>query len=323
MQRFQNILFVNHPGADSSRALQRAATLAIENQAGLRAIEVHATVTPAEGSDSEHLSHSALLEETRRERLEELDGMLAPYSDRLQTATDILFGMPFIEIIMEVQRRGHDLVVLAPDKKGIGTAIFGSTHMHLLRKCPCPVWIVKADEARHFRRIMAAVDMGATDSRKEELNGKILELASSLAAAEGSELHIVHAWSAPYANLSAFSDQFANGYASEGWINDVRAAHQKWLDELVARFTGSHDIQPTVHLLQGEASDAIPQQAQRLEIDLVVMGTVARTGIAGFFIGNTAESIISQLNCSLLAVKPEGFDCPIRLDEDLPEAADD
>jgi len=322
MQRFQNILFVHHPGADSSRALQRAATLAIENRARLRVIEVHATVTPAEESDNEHLSHSALLEATRRERTKGLDKMLAPYRDLLPATTDILFGMPFIEIIMEVQRQGHDLVVLAPDKKGIGTAIFGSTHMHLLRKCPCPVWIVKADDSDRFRHIMAAVDMGATDSRKEELNGKILELASSLAAAEGSELHIVHAWSAPYANLQAFSGQLAAGYGAEGWINDVRLAHKEWLNELVERFSGSHDIQPVVHLLQGEAADAIPQQTERLGIDLVVMGTVARTGIAGFFIGNTAESIISQLDCSLLAVKPEGFDCPIKLDEDRPDTAD-
>ena len=321
MQRFKNILFVNHPGADSSRAFNRAATLALENEARLRVIEVHTTVTPTEESDNEQLSHSALLEATRCTRLKELDRMLAPYGDQLSATTDILFGMPFIEIIMEVQRHGHDLVVLAPDKKGIGTAIFGSTHMHLLRKCPCPVWIVKADETSHFKRIMAAVDIGVSDSRKEELNGKILELASSLALAESSELHVVHAWSAPYANLSAFNEQLSAGYASEGWINDVRSAHGVWLNELIKRFSGHHEIEPVAHLLQGAAADAIPEQAQKLGIDLVVMGTVARTGIAGFFIGNTAESIISQLDCSLLAVKPEGFDCPIKLDEDRPDTA--
>ena len=321
MLRFQNILFVNRPDSDSSRALSRAISLARENMAQLRVIEVHATVTPATDVDVEQLSHSALLDATREERLKQIDRLLEPFQELPPVKTDILFGMPFIEIIMEVQRHDHDLVVLAPDKRGVGTVIFGSTHMHLLRKCPCPVWIVKADDSHHFKRIMAAVDMGATDNRKEELNGKILELASSLAAAEGSELHIVHAWSAPYANLQAFSGQLAAGYGAEGWINDVRAAHKQWLKELIDRFSGKHDIQAEVHLLQGEAADVIPQQAERLGIDLVVMGTVARTGIAGFFIGNTAESIISQLDCSLLAVKPEGFDCPIKLDEDRPDTA--
>jgi nucleotide-binding universal stress UspA family protein len=44
------------------------------------------------------------------------------------------------------------------------------------------------------------------------------------------------------------------------------------------------------------------------------MGTVARTGIRGFFMGNTAETILEQLNCSVLAIKPPGFVTPVGLD---------
>ena len=41
------------------------------------------------------------------------------------------------------------------------------------------------------------------------------------------------------------------------------------------------------------------------------MGTVCRTGIAGFFIGNTAEKTLQQVDCSVLMVKPEGFVSPV------------
>lgn len=44
------------------------------------------------------------------------------------------------------------------------------------------------------------------------------------------------------------------------------------------------------------------------------MGTFARIGIAGFFIGNTAEAILEQLQCSVLAVKPPGFVSPVSLE---------
>jgi nucleotide-binding universal stress UspA family protein len=44
------------------------------------------------------------------------------------------------------------------------------------------------------------------------------------------------------------------------------------------------------------------------------MGTVARGGIAGLLIGNTAERMLRKLPCSVLAVKPEGFVCPVSLD---------
>ncbi len=46
----------------------------------------------------------------------------------------------------------------------------------------------------------------------------------------------------------------------------------------------------------------------------IVVGAVARTGIAGFFMGNTAESILTQLDCSVLIVKPSGFFSPVTLE---------
>lgn len=44
------------------------------------------------------------------------------------------------------------------------------------------------------------------------------------------------------------------------------------------------------------------------------MGTVARTGISGVIIGNTAEAVLEQLQCSVLALKPPGFVTPVKLD---------
>jgi nucleotide-binding universal stress UspA family protein len=59
--------------------------------------------------------------------------------------------------------------------------------------------------------------------------------------------------------------------------------------------------------------DVLPAFAVSHGVDLVVMGTVCRTGIAGLFIGNTAELVLQQVNCSVLAVKPDGFVSPIAL----------
>ena len=54
---------------------------------------------------------------------------------------------------------------------------------------------------------------------------------------------------------------------------------------------------------------------KRLDPDLVVMGTVARTGVPGFIMGNTAEMILNQIDCSVLAIKPSGFVTPVTLEE--------
>lgn len=318
MRRFHKILFLNRPGLDDSHAFGRAVRLAEENEAELKIIEVHATVTPGPDADNQKLSHSALINATKAQRQLHLEHLAEPYSKRIQISTDIFFGVAFIETIMEVLRHGHDLVVLSSEKHHFGSMIFGSTDMHLLRKCPCPVWIVKPGSDEKFQNIMAAVDMDPSDDRKESLNRQIFELASSLAQAEGSRLHISHAWTAPYTNLTSFNDYVSTTYNMESWIEDVHMSHKSWLAKLVDGFAPKqpHGSKPDIHLIQGEAGDVIPQLTREKNIDLLVMGTVSRTGIAGFFIGNTAENIISRLNCSLLAVKPEGFICPIPLDED-------
>jgi nucleotide-binding universal stress UspA family protein len=69
------------------------------------------------------------------------------------------------------------------------------------------------------------------------------------------------------------------------------------------------------------SDDPLPRRARRRHsrvrcragVELVVMGTVARAGIAGFLIGNTAERVLGKLPCSVLA-KPDGFVCPVSLD---------
>ena len=62
---------------------------------------------------------------------------------------------------------------------------------------------------------------------------------------------------------------------------------------------------------QGAPGQAIPALVRELDADLVVMGTVARTGIPGLIIGNTAEAVLSQLRCSVLAIKPSAFVSPV------------
>jgi universal stress protein E len=64
-------------------------------------------------------------------------------------------------------------------------------------------------------------------------------------------------------------------------------------------------------LLDGEPEKALRQFTQDERIDLLVMGTLVRTGIAGLLIGNTAERVLRNAECSVLAIKPEGFVSPI------------
>ncbi len=44
-----------------------------------------------------------------------------------------------------------------------------------------------------------------------------------------------------------------------------------------------------------------------MDADLVIMATVCRTGIPGLIVGNTAETVMNKVDCSILAIKPQKF----------------
>ena len=74
-------------------------------------------------------------------------------------------------------------------------------------------------------------------------------------------------------------------------------------------------LQPRIPMYKGSAREEIPALAKRLAVDCILVGTVARTGIPDFIIGNTAETILEQMECSVLAIKPPGFETPVALED--------
>jgi nucleotide-binding universal stress UspA family protein len=66
-------------------------------------------------------------------------------------------------------------------------------------------------------------------------------------------------------------------------------------------------------VIKGQAKYVIPEFTKNLGAELIIMGTVGRSGIPGYIIGNTAETILNSISCSVLAVKPKDFICPINL----------
>ena len=235
--------------------------------------------------------------------------------DGVQFNSKVLWGTPFIEIIREVIRNDHDLVVVSPRKEGkIKTMLFGSRIMRLMRKCPCPVLAIKPTEQKLYNKIMAAVGPKPVEDEKDSLNVKIIEIATSLAYGEQSELHVVSCWRSFNGDTLKYRSMLSENDLI-GIDNETRNMTRQWLDALLAKSEVDVDeLSCRVHLLNGEPDDLIPELSNKEGVDLVVMGTIARTGIPGLFIGNTAEKILQKLNCSVLAIKPDGFKTPVRLE---------
>jgi nucleotide-binding universal stress UspA family protein len=174
--------------------------------------------------------------------------------------------------------------------------------------------VLKATSARsgpgRFRRILAAVNAATLNPVEKALNTKILELATSLAEREAAEVHVVHCWTIQGDMILTARGRLPKSELSE-YRRRTRRRNLESLDALLRPFLESgHEIEKHMH--KGDPGTLIPRIAEELRADLVVMGTVARTGIEGVFIGNTAEHVLQRIGRSVLAVKPDGFVSPVR-----------
>ncbi|MCL1600907.1 MAG: universal stress protein [Actinomycetia bacterium] len=309
MKRFQNILLVDPAdGTDMGPAMERATELALRNSARLTLASTVEEIPKrrAKRAKRQGLDLQATLVGERRRKLEQLADKYGV--DQLRIAVAVEVGVPFVETIRRVITINHDLVI-TPEEAGI--AGFAPRTKHLLRKCPCPVWVVRPTRTQHTK-ILAAV--GPDEKESGPLNKLIMDLATSLAILDAGELEVVHTWifegesslrSSPHVSMASTEVDLM--------VEATRDEHAEALSTLVDRYDLTA-IDHTVHLIKGAPEKIIPPLVIEKNVTLIVMGTVARTGIAGLVIGNTAERILDTVDCSVLAVKPQGFVTPVTVE---------
>lgn len=327
MKRFKNILLVCDSVHVHQESIDRALWLAKTNDASLSVVDV-IDAAPGEltrlfgalpGARAQDVEYEVV--EFHRSRL--ADAAAPIRAQGIQTNERVLQGIPFVEIITKVLRDDHDLVIKgAATSKSNGSADLSSEDMHLIRKCPCPVWIMKPSEQRKYGRILAAVNPDTADEQKTKLNTLIMDLATSLSTMDGSELHVVTAWGLEEEETLRHSG-FARVAKDEIrlLVDEKRRQSEANLNALLAPYPSDGGTR-YVHLVKGPALQVIPDLAKEQHVGLIVMGTVGRTGIQGLIIGNTAEGILNTVDCAVLAAKPPGFQSPVQLNGRVPAESD-
>lgn len=316
MHNFKNILIVVDSKTRSQVLLERGAALAQRNQACLTVMDVVTELPRTLSALILSESPEELQQYIIEKRSQELERLITPLRQKeIQVEVKVFSGTPFLEIIREVLRNGYDLVmIMAEGRGGLKERLFGRTTTHLLRKCPCPVWVMKRNQPRYYRRILAAVDPSPPfDEQRNALNKTIMDLATSLAQTEQGELHIVHTWTIVGETMLKANTDISENEMYQ-LMQTIKKEHGYWLKELLRQYD-LNKLKYQVHLLKGVAGKVIPKLVQAKGVELIVMGTVCRAGVAGLIIGNTAENVLDQVDCSVLTVKPEGFVSPVSLDE--------
>ncbi len=218
----------------------------------------------------------------------------------------LIEGRGWMELIHAVLRDQHDLVIVGSrNLQGLDRMRIGSVGIKLLRKCPCPVWIARTDTDPHVNTVLVADDLG-------EVGERCLHAGVLTAKLLDARLFIVHALSYP------LESRLSRTGTSRDEIQAYRTKTRNDAEEQLRERLATTDWRTVAHgarleVIDGPPEIVIPQVIAQHSIDLLVMGTVGRAGIPGMLLGNSAERLLPEVPCSLLALKPEGFESPVTL----------
>lgn len=226
-----------------------------------------------------------------------------------QVRTRVEWAAPASEAIARRAVRGFDLVAIGTGVRGaMQRMILGYTDRELVRICARPLLIVKG-RRRYGRRlrVLAAIDPMHPRARADALDARVLEAATSLARACGGEVHVVHAVPDRIPGVQRLlRPQVVRVDPGAAGAFELRAG------ETVRQLAGEHGIPGArVHIQTGHPIDVIAAAAARLKAQVVVMGVVARGTLDRLRFGSTAEMLLDDLPCDILAIKPRGFRSPV------------
>lgn len=238
-----------------------------------------------------------------RELLAELEAFAS--TEGVKATSRLVYGKAAVELTrLTVEESVDILIVGSRNASRASRLLFGSTAMKLLRYCPCPVWVSKPDTDWSDLEILVA-------SSLKDGSEELLDLGVLAAKLVDAKLRVVHACEHDMERRMAHVG-VKDRQLQEFREKECQAAEQMLHEQLshTDYRTISKGVQ--IDVCSGDSENAILDRIEDHKIDLLIMGTVGRYGVSGMLVGNTAERLLPQIPCSILAVKPPGFQCPLK-----------
>lgn len=269
--RIENILAVIDPTTDNQRALHRA--IRVASGTGARVTAYLCAYSRLQADDVDALQRVGL------ERYSIWLNHLVANTDK--------YGVDVIPVVdwdpdwreavaPAAERLDCDLIIKSTYRRSaVRRRLLKNSDKRLLRTAKCPVSLVKRESGSSpVDDVLLALNIGATDEAHVRLNEKIIDAGHSvLARNPNARLHAVN----------AYSD-------SDYFIHPPDLAHRVSIPR------------DRAHVAMGTPEKVIAETAAKLNAGLVIIGTVARRGITGIAIGNTAERVLDQLEDDVMVL---------------------
>ncbi|MBQ4836743.1 MULTISPECIES: universal stress protein UspE [Pseudoalteromonas] len=305
MDKIKRILTVIDPTKEQQNSLERSISLAqttgAEITAFLSIYDFSYEMTTMLSKEEREAMRLAVI----KDREAWINVLIEQYTDLDIQAKVVWHNRPYEAIIEEVLNEQFDIVIKSTHQHDtLKSVIFTPTDWHLIRKCPAPVLLVKDQAWPEHGEIIAAVNSVSDNDQHQELNQRIIKDAKFICNLANASLSLVNTYPATPVNIAIEIPEFNPSQYSEA----VKKHHEDETWSLANQFEIAKE---KCIIEEGLPEDVIPSVAEKKSAELVVIGTVGRTGLSAALIGNTAEHVIDSLDCDVLALKPDGYKSPL------------
>lgn len=256
-----------------------------------------ASIVKATGSVLHILSANPKPNEVSREKLEAISSTVRDQGIEVHTLEK--WTRSLIDTIIHVRQmeRCHLVVKDYKPEGGLLSAFSTPDDWNLLRRCRVPVLLVRHDRSYDHSVMLATINADPDDNHHHQLNQAILQNACISAEVYNAELHLA---TAHPTTMLAIQDKGDGTTDKDRYLKNCQ------------EYAGNYGVsQKDIHIRPGPAESMIPGLTRELQVDLLIMGTQARTGLPAVALGNTAEQLISDIDTDLLVVQPRHHMIPL------------
>jgi universal stress protein E len=212
---------------------------------------------------------------------------------------DIQVGNPRDRILDKVYQERPDLLFVGAHSTEDRARAIGATAGALVQRAACKVVVVRQGQGGKFKSVAVCVDFS-------DASRVAMEQAVRVAAQDDAALHVLNVYTDPWQGL-------VKPQQVQDMMPDFNARFERAVEERLQEFCRplAHEMGALKAEYHGRMSsshgEAIVAFVQTNGCDLVVLGTRGKWSLRDFFWGSTAERVVRDCPCSVLAVKPPGF----------------
>ena len=235
----------------------------------------------------------------------ELDELVAPYKEMgYRITTEVIqIHRLYEEIINSARKFKADFVFKPVRQHGpLKRMFYTSTDWNLIRMCPTSLLLVSDQGSIRGKPVIASINIGDEDPAHQELNRIVLERAKALAEVLEADVHMIYAYG-PAVVMGGGADPMAYQIAKE--------KHDADFEKAQALATENGILTSNTKLREGSPDAVVTEYGEEVDAGIIVLGTVARSGASGVFIGNTAESVLEKTRRDMFVIKLDSFESPV------------